>query len=920
MTLREWIAGTDGEKLLITDSASNAARLIRRINRAGETVSLVNVTTLMHLAKERFLRQNAEKGREVRLRTADREACIGLVERILRASPEQYPFVPVESLCRKTADEILTNLDLIRQNVTTEAFSASGDPKTEQLKRLVRAYEAELETNGLYDGPALLAAGLRAVREENSGKNGIPTAALLWEEPSALERELLQAAAPGCLLLESEETEAERIWRFFRGYGIWNEPEYVLEDVCSRGIAFGDVRIVYASPEYEAPLAAAFGARGVPIRFTDGRSAAGADPVHLMLSVLDWAENGYRYEHLKPVMMDPAFAWPEGQESYGTPAEEFLRNIGGGIGWGRDRYDAFLQRQGGSPAFRTFLRDVTGVFRLPAPVRPAELFSRLLRFAETYAAKSEQTAGILPLLRRTGNDLEYAAPSAELTEAIRLARDVLKQLRIEEAEDEGSVAAGQLSGVEVLDRPYLYVVGLADRHSAASLTESPVLNDGERRRYFDREAGRIPLACERPEEQMETYLRSLSMAEAREIHVGCCSFDTVRQEPLSPSSLYLDLREKYGNGPEDSPAVTYPGILTEDTIVRTEDLWGDGTAPEGEERTPEEIPAVTRELTFSPSALDVLLSCPAEYHFKYVRGIHEEEYDVPDENAWLNAKEKGTFFHGIVQKYVEKLFIVTDSVSSQPDGDALESAFRAAVEETERKVPVAYPAAAEREREEIREAAERFLTELHREFSDPACPWRVLACETSFGMDGREPFRTTYRFDVPDEPDGSEEPEEEQEPAVLRTDEFRVNYRGIIDRVDGYEDDGVMHYRLVDYKTGSCETFRKYKLDRTTQHHIYAGAMSLSGTVDEFVYCFPFETWQEQGKIRITEFRDPISGADVRTGFREKDRTPRELMLDELFVRNRFRADTKNGGCAFCAYADICGARLKNPEKERGEA
>ena len=922
MTLNEWITASEGEKLLITDSVSNVSRLIRRINRTGKAVGLLNVTTPARLARELYLRRCAEEGRNVRLRMADREACVGLVEGILRDAPDRYPFVPRDSLCRATADEVLAVLDLIREGVTTPAFDDPGNGKTQQLRQLVHAYEEALESRGLCDEPALLAAGRNAACEiGRTADGGMPAAACFWEEPTALTWAFVRAAVPECALLETETAEPDRIWRFFSGYGIWNEPEYVLEDVLRRGIAFGDVRILYSSPEYEAPLEAAFGMRKVPLRFVAGRPAAGEEPVHRMLSVLDWAENGYRYELLRPVVLDPAFAWPEGSESDGTPAEEFLRGVNDGIGWGLDRYEAFLRAPARSnrrsAAFQAFLRDVTGVFRgLSAPVRPAELFSRLLSFSSVYGGEEGPDALLLSLLRKTGKDLELAAPAEDMQEAIGLVRDVLRGLRIEEPEDGCAVAAGMLTGIEVLDRPYLYVLGLADRHCASSLIESPVLNDAERRLYFDREAGRVPLACERPGERMETYLRSLRGAEAREIHVGYCCFDTVKQEPLSPSSLFMDLREAYGDGPEESTVVEYPGVLRESTVVRAGDLWQDGSeaAGDGPGAEPEEGAVVRRELAFSPSSLDVLLGCPAEYLFRCVRGIPEEEYDVPDENAWLRANERGTFFHRIAEKYVNEKFVGAASVAPDLDPEAFGRIFREAAEETERKVPVAYPAAARREREEMRKTAEGFLRELHREFSGPDCPWRVLACERSFGMNGQEPYSETYRFDVMSEP----EEESEEAPVRLRTDEFTVRYRGVIDRLDGYEDaDGVMHYRLVDYKTGS-RTYFSEKAEKTVQHHIYASCMARTGKVEEFVYCFPFETREEDRKLRITEFADPIRCTDVRTRtFDPEKRRARERMLDARFVENSFPPAPEKVRCGYCRYADICRKNMEIPEEGR---
>ena len=111
--------------------------------------------------------------------------------------------------------------------------------------------------------------------------------------------------------------------------------------------------------------------------------------------------------------------------------------------------------------------------------------------------------------------------------------------------------------MELLDRPYIYVIGLADRHFGISLIESPVLNDQERLVYFDRSVGNVPLSEEKAAKHLEQYVTSLELSEVQEIHMGYCCFDTVKQEELSPSALFLNMREKYASGTEELPLVEY---------------------------------------------------------------------------------------------------------------------------------------------------------------------------------------------------------------------------------------------------------------------------------------------------------------------------------------------------------------------------
>ena len=311
-------------------------------------------------------------------------------------------------------------------------------------------------------------------------------------------------------------------------------------------------------------------------------------------------------------------------------------------------------------------------------------------------------------------------------------------------------------------------------------------------------------------------------------------------------------------------------------------------------------------LQFSPSSLDTLLACPAKYNYQKNRRIPEEDYAQPDSSVWLGAADKGTYFHLVLQKYVETVFVGKDTVSPEPDMDLFEKVFKEATEQTLELVPIESPAAARQDQEDVKEAAVRYLQRLHREFSDPACPWHVLAGEKKFGRDGEQGLQQDCEYIYYTEPDS---PETMQ--MVENHDLFHLTFTGIIDRLDGYVDaGGTQHFRIVDYKTGTRKNFEKYKMEgknrrKTTQHSIYRMYASRFGTVDAFEYHFPFEEEEESQVYSVREFEDLLHDDD--------DYIP--MVLHTLFVEGFYPPMVKTGGCNYCTYSDICLSRILKPEE-----
>ena len=962
MEFRAWIESAGAEKLLITDNVNNGNSLIRRLNRQGVTVSGLTVTTLARLAKELIIRDLAAKGEIRQIRKASDDVGAFILEGILRENPKHYSFVPQESLCTATAAEILSNLNVIRGNLLKEAYNSAPDTKLCELKQLIADYEARMSGLGLYDTCMLLEAAMEILAADNSLKVKIPTGILFTDKISVLEEAFLRTYAPGAEAVSlPAECCSTPSWHFYKSYGVWNEAEYILEDIRSRKIPFGQVCIVYTSQDYEPALLAAFGERRVPIRFLSGRPVSGMDSVRMLLSLVQWAEDGYRYEDLKSVVLNPLFVIPaEDDEKPVNGVKEFLKGIDDKIGWGLDRYKKFLyetretEQYAESAAWQythpekylTFLQDAVSVFDgIREPVDTAALFAAMTAFVKKYSRRAEEHKYIRPLLEKKTKELAFMLPVEDIKAALALLKDRLVNMSLEDAEDSCAVSACRIGGIEILDRPYIYVIGLADRHYGSALIESPVLNDAERVRYFDMSVGNVSLAGEQAARRIENYVKSLEISEAKEIHMGYCCFDTVRQEELSPSALFLNMREKYGAEIEVLPVMEYPRVIGEDTVVRYQNVWGPdsvveqsggaesdsgaeqskNTASEKADAVPDAGPDSGAEpaaevddgfgetdihemsLTFSPSSIDLMLSCPAKYNFQKNRRIPQEEYFVPDSGAWLGADDKGNFFHLVMENYISALFIGQDEIAPEMDMTAFERIFGEAARITEEQVPVESPATARQEKEEIRDVSIRYLTKLHAEFSREDCPWHVLACELGFGMKGQPAFGRDYEYIGCEESEDNEDYEE-----IRYHDLWHLFFRGKIDRLDGYIDaQGKQHYRIIDYKTGSYENFVKYKLDppggkmQTLQHHIYQMFMSEKGQVDSFSYIFPFEEREEEREIKIREFCDPMHEND--------DYILQVLHL--LFAKGYFPAMTKIGGCAYCDYSDICISKILMPEE-----
>ena len=884
MNLYEWIKTCDFrlENLLITDNVKNINAMIRRINEEGVAVSNLTVKTFVDIAKSIIFNNAAKNGIVKRIEMITSDIGAFLIEDIIRSNPKRYTFVPQSSMCHRTAIEILTNINLLRENKLNDIAVSDTSKKLKELLDLVKEYEKALDKNSLYDNAKCLKEAIEILKSSN---HTIPYCGLVYcDGLNSLERELLANYVQKVDALTYEFEQENTKWEFFKGYGTYNEVDYVISNILNKGIPFGKVSIIYTSQEYEILLSGACAFKNIPIKFVTGMAANGLDYIRIINSILDWAASNYSYEHLKPLFLNQLvkIASSEDEKSYIDVTKEFIKGIEEGIGWGIDRYEKFINLYKSrtidnhyAPC-KEFVEAIGRLCDIFIKIEKAaqkkeivlsEMFMEIAQFADSITSKRNKEKNFIKgVIRDEIKCLKYRANAETLGEALKILREDLDRLGVSDEEAPNAISAMAAGGFNILERPYVYVIGLSDKHYKQSITESPVLSDEERIQWFDIDNGNVILARERHIKRQDSFLSTLSSLKGGEIHIGYSGYNTTTLEPCSPAAIYLNLMDAKKIDKDDIVSCEYKDILEDNVIVN---------ASVSNEKAEEKEPTKEVTIRLSASTLDNLANCPLWYHYCYEQKIPAEEYQAPIIGKWLNPSEKGSFVHKVLQDYVTKVFIGKSNISSEVVVNDYNIIFKNVRKEFEELCPVDSMAVAQKEMEDMNGAVLEYLESLHKEFSDSSNKWEVEACELYFAPNSDRSLSKCYEFS-----DGCK---------------LNVNYSGCIDRLDSYVDsNGKKHYRIIDYKTSDKNVFKNYKLDNTTQHHIYAMFGMDNGVVDEFVYVFPL---MDDGdyEIQVTNFIDPcVDWQEVNE------------ILYQVFFEHRYVATVNVKNCEWCQYNDIC--------------
>ena len=887
--------------VIITERKADVNTLIRTLNRYEDMkIADVGVKTVNEAAMELICAWEASAGRCGKYIYAGKDYASALLYKLIRE--EKPDFLPETSVCIRTAAEILRVMNIIRLNKHSADFENTADGRAADLKKLCAAYEKRLSEQGYMDDAMLMDRGLQILDEISSEADAdkklcflLPwlkkdtAIAEVYEIPSKKDdfiKKLLSLSDKdySSCIIENVQTDKKLTYSFFKGFGCVNEVRFVAEKIREEKLDFGDVAVLYAGDVYENILRAEFENAHIPCIFSSGFHASADPHVGFMLDILEFIENDWSYEALRVAVHDEAFKLKAASKSY----RDILRE---GIGWGKDRYEAFYQRFDKRrqlkrtkeeeeafeklSAFVDFMKMTTDIFK---SADPGSVLDGLIELTDKY---TYDTAVYKKTIREELKAYAKSIKNAGIDdEPVKFLKAYLKELTVAETADPGAVMILSYAGTKIFDRKNAFVLGLTRENLDVTVTESPVLSDAELKAYA---IGFIDDAAGRNKRRREHFRRCISESCVDKLWLGYSFYDTFSFLDCAPALLYTELMEEAGVKEEDISRKGYDiqrGAVQlsqtdfykawecdagDNEAEKEETAADDNEASSDENNTAENtekeyaIPA-----SFSASTIHVLLGCPLRFHYKKHEFLPEEEPLRRSGHSWLGPAQKGNLFHYTMEDYCEGRLIQKET--SAPDEDFLKECLEKQTALMLEAIPAPSESIMNEEKEEAFEVMKLYIQKLHNELNNSGR--KVLACEAPFCKAG-------YKRQVEYTPVKDDEAAEDVK--AVKADHDMI-FSGSIDRVDGYIEDDTLHLLIIDYKTGDYNKKKKeIETNDQIQHFVYpAGAVEwaqnereyiekrfgntfTSVVIDDVIYDFPYERGKEESINTASE----LDGVDT---------------------------------------------------------
>ncbi len=955
MQFVEWLEKTEGKKMIITNRSVNGERLLRKYNREyGKDIREVKCVSLQELAKELLCAVAALEEWQEEINLLQPEACVYKLNELL--SDYSFSFVPKESLCVRTAETILKSLNQLRMNETKVAFKEASEQKVKDIRAIIALYEESLQKEQLYDLSMLLRKACQVFEkvEDKSkllllmpGLRGCSFGVLADYEMTLVEQQFMNGILR---LLEEDLTTLEFVqdnnasvsYHFFKAYGVVNEIDFILDKIEKENIAYGDVSIFYTAEVYEPFLKGAFESKGIPYGFLTGMKAQETNAVQFLLGILEWAGDDFLYEKLAPVIDNSQMTFKkiysdQKEKACKSPGNCYNKYLRKGIGWGKERYIECIARVRENEEeaakfeyFHEFLEDLLMIFWDGADC--GQVFERLVACGKKYLYRgNKENNTIMEALKEQIPVIKRAGMQKTEGDSLRFISNHLKSLALQAKEDAGKVQVMKVGNPEVLERPYTFVIGLSAKQFSADVKESPVLSDEELISYID---GKADLAKDAAIHNRENLENSFGTLKEGCIYLGYTTFDTIDLKESSPSVLYQDYLERYGNGviEEQTYKVIRSAVTIADSGIKEfakqkigvhENETAEEDPEEFEEDEEEDDAQSVLEVSISPSGLQTLLACPLKYYYNYVENLSQREFLERSSTRWLNPAAKGNLFHRTMEKYCNEVFGREEITAATPAQIVFKDIYAKAVESMLEENPYTSPIIYKQECQETEGLIWEYLCDFQKGLYQDYVSgkkWRILGCEIDFeNVKSILPHSQEYG-DAPD---------------------ISLGFRGSIDRLDGYvNEEGILCLRIVDYKTGDSKKKEKeIREQRQLQHFVYAmAAVSLAEKrkeewkhlfgreitdilIEAVQYVFPYE---EKGN-RVIDVTALVNGLKTAGCYALPGEVCKQAWnylfyisepeckedLDEILSGQEDKAKKAlENTCKYCNYSKICRCRV----------
>lgn len=833
---------THGRRILIVSDISRGQALIRLHEKhTGNMSCNVSCMTIHQMADAVYRYMLSAEGYDEGDEFLDNSAAMMLFRGIIIDNIKSLRYFNNEKVMDiATTSEIFSKANIIRANGWSGEEAKEKNDRVFDLKFLISAYEEKLATNNQLDEVAkerFVLEKLNAASDINAEIRNVFAAEISYlaedvTKLNGIEEDLLAIfsnATDPVINAFDDRLSLDKLSNcigkasFYKGYGAFNEASYIANDILEKNIAFGNVSVLYSSDNQLPAITAALRGNGIPMNILTNYSAKDNAYISLAKRIIEWAASDYSEKELETILSSPVIAVDvddevgnknnalSGQKYYDYVLNARNRREDSFVlGWGYKRNLSFIEherlivKENSVVEILKMHETLLGIFGDNGKpyddhnkVRPITLYEKLVAFLEEYSCNGVDYAVGIDSIRGLSGAIRFEERALSLKDTLNFIDGLLSRIKTSDAATNASVTVQDMNGWRLLDRPNVYLVGLSLKDMQTNTTESPVLSDAEMESFLAK--GYVPTIKNYALINEKNLLFTLQSFSGEALTFGYSSYDTVSFCENNAAGFFREALEAFGNcGIDALPEFVY-GNPTGTAGTNSVTAWKDKAAYDVRHET-------------SSSSIEMLLDCPKKYAYDKLMHIPDNEFSECDFRKWLDAKNKGSFFHELFEKYCLDRLILS---ATKPYEAMVDETFvRRLAKEIEAemliKVPCAFESFADRETEDIVKAAVKFLQKLLDELNT-AMTWRVLMVEQKFS-DAAYPIEGF---------DGN----------II---EFK--FTGYIDRIDYCinKADKKCLLRIVDYKTGKSENKEtENELGKLMQYAIYEKAVMDTGKVED---------------------------------------------------------------------------------------
>ena len=293
-------------KYLISDRVSIPNSIIRKLNKEEDIITEnLRTVTIENIAKNIVMGYYAYAGKDYDKEGIFTAEEVYLIHDILLSSKEDkiYGFLPKTSISLETSREILRVINILREGKKKEGVTTKIDP-------LISDLEKKLEDRKLLDKIGILNEAVKIIEESSevdirrylaiSGEIKLAITDYFAEKTSYLEKRFLDALCGKLginvdIVCMTDNNKSEL--NFVKAYGQYNEVEYCIEEIKTKGINFGEAGIYYTDEIYENFIKAACEKNNIGITFKKA-NAGDNEIIRLLIDLIESIEADFSYEIL----------------------------------------------------------------------------------------------------------------------------------------------------------------------------------------------------------------------------------------------------------------------------------------------------------------------------------------------------------------------------------------------------------------------------------------------------------------------------------------------------------------------------------------------------------------------------------------------------------------------------------------------